>query len=54
MRRIFTSLMCGLISFIAVFTGVFGTVDKMAEDILYHHPGELDGRIKIIKIDPGG
>lgn len=51
MRRIFTSLMCGLISFIAVFTGVFGTVDKMAEDILYHHPGELDGRIKIIKID---
>ncbi len=26
-------------------------MDKTAEDVLYHHAGSLDGRIKIIKID---
>ena len=51
MKRVITCILCGLIAFIAVFTDAFGTVDKAAEDYLYHHAGRVDAKIKIIKID---
>ena len=51
MKRLITAMICGILAFLAVFTGVFGTVDKTAEDYLYHHPGNVDANIKIIKID---
>lgn len=51
MKKIITSVLCGAIAFLAVFTGVFGTVDKAAEDMLYHHAGNVNANIKIIKID---
>lgn len=50
-RQWMTCLICGVLAFSGVYTGVFGMVDKTAEDVLYHHAGNLDGRIKIIKID---
>lgn len=34
-----------------VFTGVLGTTDKMAEDMLYHNTGNINTNIRIIKID---
>ena len=51
MKRIVTSVLCGLIAFLTVFTGVFRTVDNTAEDMLYHHAGNINANIKIIKID---
>ena len=51
MKRALTSILCGALAFLAVFTGVLGTVDKTAEDYLYHHAGRVDANIKIIKID---
>ena len=51
MKRIVTSIICAALSFLAVFTGVFGTVDKTTEDYLYHHAGNVSAKIKIIKID---
>lgn len=51
MKRAITSILCGILAFLAVFLGVFGTVDKTTEDYLYHHAGKVDAKIKIIKID---
>lgn len=51
MKRAISSIICGVLAFLAVFTGAFGTVDKTAEDYLYHHAGNLNAKIKIIKID---
>lgn len=51
MKRALTSILCGALAFLAVFTGMLGTVDKTAEDYLYHHAGKVDANIKIIKID---
>lgn len=50
-RQWLTCLICGVLAFCGVYTGVLGMADKTAEDLLYHHAGTPDGRIKIIKID---
>ena len=51
MKRIITIILSGIIAFFLVFTGIMDTVDKSAEDVLYHRPGAMEGKIKIIKID---
>ncbi len=50
-RQWLTCLICGALAFCGVYTGALGMADKTAEDVLYHHAGTPDGRIKIIKID---
>lgn len=50
-NRIITCFICGLLAFLVVFTGAFDGVDKSVEDVLYHHAGNINGKIKIIKID---
>ena len=51
MKKIVTCLVCGIITFCAVFSGILGTVDKTAEDMLYHNPENVSAKIRIIKID---
>lgn len=51
MKRIITGILCAILAFMIVYTGVFGTVEKTAEDMLYHQPGNINANIKIIKID---
>ncbi len=51
MKRAITCLVCGAIAFVAVFTGALRTVDKTAEDLLYHNASNINGEIRIIKID---
>ena len=50
-KKIITCVISMVIAFVLTFTGAFGTVDKTAEDVLYHHAGSVDTQIKIIKID---
>ena len=50
-KRIITCIICALLAFVSAYCNLFGVVDNAAEDILYHHPGNIDPRIKIIKID---
>ena len=50
-RKHITAIVCGVLAFIATFTGIFGNFDKMMEDVFYHHPGTTYGDIRIIKID---
>lgn len=51
MKRIVTGILCAILSFIMTYIGVFETVDKTVEDMLYHQPGKINADIKIIKID---
>ena len=51
LKRICSCLLFGILAFAGVFSGVADTVDKTAEDMLYHRPGQIDAKIKIIKID---
>ncbi len=51
MKKTVTSIICGILAFLAVFFNVFGVVDNTAEDYLYHQPGKVNANIKIIKID---
>jgi len=51
MKKIVTCLLCAGLAFCLIYTGAFGTADKAAEDMLFHHAGSIDTRIKIIKID---
>lgn len=51
MKRALTCLICGVIAFCAVFSGLFGVADKSAEDMLYHKPENVSSKIRIIKID---
>jgi len=50
-RRLLICLLCGILTFSGIYTGALNAVDKSAEDMLYHHAGNLAGNIKIIKID---
>lgn len=50
-RGLLTGILCGLLAFVVTYTGVIEVVDKAARDRLYHHAGNIDSRIKIIKID---
>ncbi|MBQ7954151.1 MAG: adenylate/guanylate cyclase domain-containing protein [Lachnospiraceae bacterium] len=51
LKRGVTCIVCAALAFIVIYTGAFGTVDKTAEDMLFHHAGSTDAKIKIIKID---
>lgn len=50
-KRIITCLICAFITVGLIYTGMPERFDKVAEDFLYHHPGSIDTKIKIIKID---
>lgn len=50
-KRVLTCVISMLIAFVVTFSGVMGGIDKSAEDVLYHHAGKTDAKIKIIKID---
>ena len=50
-KRILASLLAGIIAFFAVYLNLLSTVDKSAEDVLYHHATGTKGEIRIIKID---
>ena len=51
MKRIITTIICGIVAFIITFFNVFGNIDKLTEDVLYHNADAVDSRIRIIKID---
>lgn len=51
MKRVITCILCAAMAFFAAFFNVFGSVDKTVEDVLYHNPGRVDSKIRIIKID---
>lgn len=51
MKRIVTGILCAILAFFMVYSGSLETVEKTAEDMLYHQPGNIDANIKIIKID---
>lgn len=51
MKKWITCILCAIIAFLGVFYNAFETVDKMVGDTLYHHPGYVNGEIRIIKID---
>jgi len=50
-QRVLVCLLCGILTFLGVYTDCFKTIDKTAEDILYHKADNIAGNIKIIKID---
>lgn len=50
-RKYITCLVCAILVFILAFSGIFGSIDKMLEDMVYHNPGTVNGNIRIIKID---
>ena len=51
MKRIVTGILCAILAFFMVYSGSLETVEKTAEDMVYHQPGNIDANIKIIKID---
>jgi len=51
LKRIISLSLCAIISFCCSFFGIWGSLDKYAEDMLFHDPSTTDGRIRIIKID---
>lgn len=50
-RGFVTGVVCAALAFAVAYTGAFKSIDKAAEDRLYHHASNIDSRIKIIKID---
>ena len=50
-KKYITGAVCAILAFIAGYIGIFGSIDKAVEDVLYHKPGVTDGNIRIIKID---
>lgn len=51
MKKYVGSVLCAIITFVLVISGVFSATDKFVEDTLYHNPGKVDSKIRIIKID---
>ncbi|MBQ8039481.1 MAG: CHASE2 domain-containing protein, partial [Lachnospiraceae bacterium] len=51
MKKYITCALCAVIAFFAAYSGIFGSLDKMLEDNLYHNPGNINSKIRIIKID---
>ncbi|MBQ3517610.1 MAG: adenylate/guanylate cyclase domain-containing protein [Lachnospiraceae bacterium] len=51
LKTIITCLVCGIVAFVTTYMGLLGSVDQRVEDILYHHAQNVNGNIKIIKID---
>ena len=50
-KRLLVCLLCGVLTFLSVYTDGFKSIDKTAEDVLYHQADKIAGNIKIIKID---
>lgn len=50
-KRLLVCVAAVVITIIAIYTDIIKSVDKTAEDVLYHHSGSVDPNIKIIKID---
>lgn len=50
-KKYITGAVCAILAFIAGYIGIFGSIDKAAEDVLYHKPSVSNGNIRIIKID---
>lgn len=50
-KRLLVCLLCGVLTFLGVYTDGFKSIDKTAEDTLYHQADNIAGNIKIIKID---
>ena len=50
-KNILIGIIWSLLSFLIIFFSVLGSADKAVDDVLYHHAGTPDSRIKIIKID---
>ncbi len=51
LKTVIICLVCGIIAFMTTYMGFLGSVDQRVEDILYHHAQNVNGNIKIIKID---
>lgn len=51
MKKYITCAICAVIAFAAAYSGIFGSLDKMLEDNLYHNAGNINPDIRIIKID---
>ena len=51
LKTIIICLVCGIVAFVTTYMGLLGSVDQRVEDILYHHAQNVNGNIKIIKID---
>lgn len=51
MKKAVIYILCAVIAFFCAYNNIFGTVDKTVEDVLYHNPGNVNGKIRIIKID---
>ena len=51
MKKYIGCAICAIITFLAVVTSFLGTTDKLVEDKLYHNPGTVSSKIRIIKID---
>lgn len=51
LKKVITCLLCAGLTFCLIYTDAFGSVDKAAEDLLFHHAGSTTTDIKIIKID---
>lgn len=51
MKKLLKCVIWAVIAFVIATSGVFGTLDKMVEDNLYHNPDSMNAKIRIIKID---
>lgn len=51
LRNTIATLTAGIFAFLFTLSGLTATIDKNAEDILYHRAGSGDSRIRIISID---
>lgn len=51
LKNILVALVWSAVAFLIIFFSLLKTVDKAAEDVLYHHVGKPDASIKIVKID---
>jgi len=50
-KRLLLCLLCGVLTFLGIYTDAFKSLDKTAEDVLYHRAENITGNIKILKID---
>lgn len=50
-KRLLICLLCGVLTFLGVYTDGLKSIDKATEDFLFHQADNISGNIKIIKID---
>ena len=50
-RSLVTGIVCAVLAFAVTYTGTLKSIDNAAQDRLYHQAGNIDSKIKIIKID---